>query len=301
MIKCFFFEMDCLMIHQKTLQNVATISGIGVHTGKEICLILNPAPTDTGIVFRRSDLDPLIEVAALINNVVDTTLSTTLAIRHHSVATVEHLMSALAGLGIDNLYVDVDGPELPIMDGSADPFVRLLQSVGLREQQGLKKFFYIKETIEIREKDKWVRLEPFDGFKVTFSIDYDHPVISATSKKITLDFSEISYADEIGRARTFGFLDEYEYLKKNNLARGASLENTIVLSRSKILNETGLRYANEFIRHKVLDAIGDLYLLGHGLIGAFEGYKSGHALNRALVEEVLANPRKWELISINKK
>jgi UDP-3-O-[3-hydroxymyristoyl] N-acetylglucosamine deacetylase len=283
------------MVNQRTLKNVIRATGVGVHSGRKIYLTLRPAPVNTGIVFRRVDLDPVVEIAAVENNVGDTTLSTSLMQGEAKISTVEHLLSAMAGLGIDNAYIEVDAPEVPIMDGSSGPFVFLLQSAGIVEQGAAKKFMRLKQTVEVVEGDKYVRITPFDGFKVSFGIEFEHPVFKHRPQQATFDFSSTSYVKEVSRARTFGFLAEYEYLR--NLALGGSLDNTVVVDEFRILNEGGLRYEDEFVKHKILDAIGDLYLLGYSLIGAFEGYKSGHALNNKLIKAVLANQAAWEIVS----
>lgn len=287
------------MLKQRTLKTVIRATGIGVHTGKKVLLTLRPAPVNTGIVFFRTDLDEMIEIPALAGNVGDTSLSTCLIKDGIRISTVEHLMSALAGLGIDNLYVDVNAPELPIMDGSSGTFVFLIQSAGIEEQHAAKKFIRIKKRVEVKDGDKLVRIEPFDGFKVSFGIDFDHPVINASAQQATLDFSSTSYVKEVSRARTFGFKADYEYIKANNLALGASLDNVIVLDDFKVLNEDGLRYPDEFVKHKILDAIGDLYLMGHGVIGAFTGYKSGHELNNRLLNKLLAKKSAWETVTFD--
>jgi UDP-3-O-[3-hydroxymyristoyl] N-acetylglucosamine deacetylase len=285
------------MVNQRTLKNVIRATGVGVHSGRKIYLTLRPAPVNTGIVFRRIDLDPVVEIAAVENNVGDTTLSTSLMQGEAKISTVEHLLSAMAGLGIDNAYIEVDAPEVPIMDGSSGPFVFLLQSAGIVEQGAAKKFMRLKQTVEVVEGDKYVRITPFDGFKVSFGIEFEHPVFKHRPQQATFDFSSTSYVKEVSRARTFGFLAEYEYLRSRNLALGGSLDNTVVVDEFRILNEGGLRYEDEFVKHKILDAIGDLYLLGYSLIGAFEGYKSGHALNNKLIKAVLANQAAWEIVS----
>ncbi|MCB1827713.1 MAG: UDP-3-O-acyl-N-acetylglucosamine deacetylase [Coxiellaceae bacterium] len=285
------------MIRQRTLKNTIHATGIGVHTGKKVYLTLRPAPVDTGVCFRRVDLDTPVDILACVDNVGDTTLSTCLSKGDVRIATIEHLMSALAGVGVDNAYVDLNASELPIMDGSAGPFVFLIQSAGIEEQNAPKKFIRIKRRVEIQEGDKLVRLEPYEGFKITFRIDYDHPIINEGEQLSTFDFSTTSYVKEVSRARTFGFLSDYEYIRKNNLALGASLDNAIVLDEYKILNEDGLRYSDEFVKHKMLDAIGDLYLLGHSVIGAFTGYKSGHSLNNQLLQAVLADQEAWEIVT----
>ena len=285
------------MIRQRTINNTIHATGIGVHTGEKVYLTLRPAPVDTGVIFRRVDLDEPVEILAYAENIGDTTLSTCLAKGNTRVATVEHLMSALAGVGVDNLYVDLNAPELPIMDGSSGPFVFLIQSAGIEEQKARKKFIRIKRRVEIQQDDKLVKLEPYEGFKVTFGIDYDHPVINESQKSLTYDFSTTSYVKEVSRARTFGFLSDYEYIRKAGLALGASLDNAIVLDEYKILNDDGLRYPDEFIKHKMLDAIGDLYLLGHSVIGAFTGYKSGHSLNNQLLQKVISDKKAWEVVT----
>lgn len=294
------------MIRQRTLKNTIRATGIGVHTGKKVCLTLRPAPPNTGIIFRRIDSDRLVEILAHAKNIGDTTLSTCLMKGDVQIATVEHLMSALAGVGIDNLYVELSAPELPngsielpIMDGSSGPFVFLIQSAGIAEQNAAKKFIRIKRRVEVKENGKLVRIEPHEGFRVTFRIDYDHPVINEGQQSSTFDFSTTAYVKEVSRARTFGFLSEYEYIRRNNLALGASLDNAIVLDEYKILNDDGLRYADEFVKHKILDAIGDLYLLGHSVIGAFTGYKSGHSLNSKLLQKVMSDKKAWEVITFD--
>lgn len=285
------------MIPQRTLRNVIRATGVGLHTGKKVLLALRPAPVDTGIVFRRVDHDPVVEIPAAVSFVGDTRMSTTLENNGVTVTTVEHLMSAFAGLGIDNAYVDIDADEVPIMDGSAGPFVFLIQSAGIEEQALAKKFIRVKREIEIRDGDKWARFEPFEGFKVEFSINFEHPILRSSSQTASVDFSTTSYLKEISRARTFGFLQDVESLQESGLARGGSLDNAIVMDGFHILNEDGLRYGDEFVKHKILDAIGDLYLLGHSLIGAFHAYKSGHALNNRLLREIEANEEAWELVS----
>ena len=285
------------MIPQRTLRNVIRATGVGLHTGKKVLLALRPAPVDTGIVFRRVDHDPVVEIPAAVSFVGDTRMSTTLENNGVTVTTVEHLMSAFAGLGIDNAYVDIDADEVPIMDGSAGPFVFLIQSAGIEEQALAKKFIRVKREIEIRDGDKWARFEPFEGFKVEFSINFEHPILRSSSQAASVDFSTTSYLKEISRARTFGFLQDVESLQESGLARGGSLDNAIVMDGFHILNEDGLRYGDEFVKHKILDAIGDLYLLGHSLIGAFHAYKSGHALNNRLLREIEATEEAWELVS----
>lgn len=285
------------MIKQRTLKNEIRATGVGVHTGEKVYLTLRPAAPNTGIIFRRVDLDPAISIPAKAEYIGDTSLCTCLRHQGVQVATVEHLLSALAGLGIDNAYVDINAPEIPIMDGSAGPFVFLIRSAGIEEQNALKRFVRIKKTITVKEADKRATLKPYDGFKVGFSIDFAHPAFDASNQSVEMDFSSISYVREVSRARTFGFLADFESLRKNNLALGASLDNAIALDEFKILNQDGLRYSDEFVKHKVLDVIGDLYLLGHSLIGEFSGHKSGHALNSKLLHRVLADQSAYEIVT----
>ncbi|MFP4609454.1 MAG: UDP-3-O-acyl-N-acetylglucosamine deacetylase [Thiohalophilus sp.] len=285
------------MINQRTLKNVIRATGVGLHTGEKVYLTLRPAAADTGIIFRRVDLPEPVEIPAVPENVGDTTLSTTLIKDGIRVSTVEHLLSALAGLGIDNAYIDLNAPEVPIMDGSAGPFVFLVQSAGIQEQKAPKRFIRIKKPIVIEEDDKWVRFEPFEGFKVSFTIDFDHPVFRDQNQTAMIDFSTTSFVKEVSRARTFGFMSQIENLRANNLALGGSLDNAVVVDEYRVLNEDGLRYVDEFVKHKILDSIGDLYLLGHSLIGAFSGHKSGHALNNRLLCELLANQQAWEEVT----
>ncbi|MCW8853689.1 MAG: UDP-3-O-acyl-N-acetylglucosamine deacetylase [Gammaproteobacteria bacterium] len=285
------------MIRQRTLKNVIRATGVGLHTGSKVYLTLRPAPADTGVIFRRVDLDEPVEIRATAENVVDTNLSTTLGENGVTVATVEHLLSAMAGLGIDNAYIDLSAAEVPIMDGSSGPFVFLLQSAGIVEQNVPKRFIRITKPIVVEEHDKWARFEPFDGFKVGFTIDFDHPVFSGTPQKAEIDFSSTSFVKEVSRARTFGFMSDFEKLRASNLALGASLDNAIGVDEFRVLNEDGLRYEDEFVKHKILDAIGDLYLLGHSLIGAFSGYRSGHALNNKLLKALIANEDAWEEVT----
>lgn len=282
------------MIRQRTLKNIIRATGIGLHTGEKVYLTLRPAAVDTGIVFRRVDLDEPVEIVAAPENVGDTRLSTTLMNGDVRVSTVEHLLSAMAGLGIDNAYIDVSAPEVPIMDGSAGPFVFLIQSAGIEEQNAPKRFIRIKKPVVVEDGDKWARFDPFEGFKVSFNIDFEHPVFKGRAQTTTVDFSSTSFVKEVSRARTFGFMRDIEQLRENNLALGGSLENAIVMDDYRVLNEDGLRYQDEFVKHKVLDAIGDLYLLGCSLVGAFSGYKSGHALNNQLLRTLLANEEAWE-------
>lgn len=283
------------MIRQRTLKTTIRATGVGLHTGEKVYLTLRPAPVDTGIVFRRVDLDPAVEIEAKPENVGDTTLSTCLVKDNVRISTVEHLLSAMAGLGLDNAYIDVSAPEVPIMDGSASPFVFLLQSAGITEQNAPKKFIKIKKRVEVEDEGKTAVFEPFDGFKVAFTIDFDHPVFKKSRQTAVIDFSSTSFVKEVSRARTFGFMKDIEYLRAHNLALGGSQDNAIVMDDFRVLNEDGLRYDDEFVKHKILDAIGDLFLLGHSLIGAFSGYKSGHALNNQLIRSLMADENAWEL------
>ncbi|WP_369601453.1 UDP-3-O-acyl-N-acetylglucosamine deacetylase [Hahella sp. SMD15-11] len=285
------------MIRQRTLRNTIRATGVGLHSGQKVLLTLRPAPVNTGIVFRRVDLDPVKEIPARAENVGETVLSTTLVKDGVKVATVEHLLSALAGLGIDNCFVEVDAPEVPIMDGSAGPFVFLIQSAGIAEQESAKQFIRIKREVTVRDEDKFATFLPFDGFKVTFTIDFDHPVFKGRSQKAVVDFSSTSFVKEVSRARTFGFMKDIEKLRAMNLALGGSVDNAIVVDDYKILNEDGLRYDDEFVKHKVLDAIGDLYLLGNSLIGEFRGHKSGHGLNNQLLRELIRQQDAWEVVT----
>jgi UDP-3-O-[3-hydroxymyristoyl] N-acetylglucosamine deacetylase len=287
------------MIGQRTLNNTIRATGVGLHSGEKVYLTLKPAPPNTGIVFRRTDLDPVVEIPALAENVGETTLSTTLIKDGVRVGTVEHLLSAMAGLGIDNAYVELSAAEVPIMDGSAGPFVFLIQSAGLQDQAVAKKFIRIKRKVVVSDGDKWASFEPFDGFKVSFTIDFDHPVFKDRMQEACIDFSSTSFVKEVSRARTFGFMRDIEYLRSKNLALGGSMDNAIVVDDYRVLNEDGLRYDDEFVKHKVLDAIGDLYLLGNSLIGAFKGYKSGHGLNNALLRELIAQEDAWEVATFD--
>lgn len=285
------------MIKQRTLKNVIRATGVGLHTGRKVFLTLRPAPPDSGIVFRRDDIEPAVEIAARSENVGDTSLSTSLVHGDVRISTVEHLLSAFAGLGIDNAYVDLSASEVPIMDGSAGPFVFLIQSAGFEEQNRPKKFIRVRQSITVEDGDKWAKFEPFEGFKVSFGIEFDHPFFQQRSKHAEIDFSTTSFVKEVSRARTFGFMRDVELLRDRNLALGGSLDNAIVVDDYRVLNEDGLRYEDEFVKHKILDAIGDLYLLGHSLIGAFHGYKSGHELNNRLLRKLLATTDAWELVS----
>lgn len=285
------------MLRQRTLKTAIRATGVGLHNGEKVYMTLRPAAENTGIIFRRVDLDEPVDVPADPRLVGETMLGTTLIKDGVKVATVEHLMSALAGLGIDNLYVDLSAPEVPIMDGSAGPFVFLLQSAGIEEQSAAKKFIRIKKKIRVEEQDKWAELTPFNGFKVNFSIAFNHPVFNKLSQDASIDFSSTSFLKEVSRARTFCFLRDVETLRANNLTLGGSMDNAIVLDDYRILNEDGLRYANEFVIHKILDAIGDVYLLGHNLIGEYSAYKSGHDLNNKLLRALLDNEAAWEEVT----
>jgi UDP-3-O-[3-hydroxymyristoyl] N-acetylglucosamine deacetylase len=284
-------------MQQRTIKNVIRATGVGLHSGEKVYLTLRPAAIDTGIVFRRVDVDPAVEIPADADLVSETTLCTGLSRDGAKVQTVEHLMSALAGLGIDNLYVDLSAAEVPIMDGSAGPFVFLLQSGGIVEQAADKRFIRIKRPVEVRDGDKIARFEPHDGFRLGFTIDFNHPAIPSTQSRAVIEFSTENYIREVSRARTFGFMRDLEYMRERNLGLGGSMDNAIVLDEFRVLNDDGLRYGDEFVRHKILDAIGDLYLAGHAVIGAFEGYKSGHALNNKLVRALLAERSAWEEVT----
>ncbi|MFK5893883.1 MAG: UDP-3-O-acyl-N-acetylglucosamine deacetylase [Pseudomonadota bacterium] len=287
------------MIKQRTLKNKIKATGVGLHSGEKVYLTLRPADIDTGIIFRRVDLPTPVEIPAKAANVGDTTLSTTLVKGSVSVSTVEHLLSAMAGMGIDNAYIDLSASEVPIMDGSAGPFVFLLQSAGIVEQDSPKKFIRIKETICVEDGDKWVKFEPYDGFKVSFAIDFEHPAIDKGTQFAEVDFSSTSFVREVSRARTFGFMNQIEQLRANNLALGGNLNNAIVMDDDTILNEDGLRSTDEFVKHKILDAIGDLYLLGHSLIGSFSGHKAGHELNNKLLCALLEKKSSWEEVTFD--
>ncbi len=292
-------QMRKHVLKQRTLKQAISTTGVGLHSGDKVTLTLRPAAADTGIVFRRVDLPdmPAFRVAPHLVN--DTRLCSALEANGARVATVEHLMSALAGLGVDNAQIDLDASEVPIVDGSAGPFVFLLQSAGIIEQPAAKRFVRIKKTVEVHDGDKWVRFDPHFGFKLDFVIDFNHPVFEHSGKHVTIDFADDNYIKEISRARTFGFMHEVEYLRSNGLARGGSLDNAIVLDEYRVLNGDGLRYSDEFAKHKMLDAIGDLYVLGHPLIGAYSAYKSGHAMNNQLLRDLLADPTAWEYISFD--
>src|ERR1700754_4488526 len=285
------------MLGQRTLKNSIRAQGVGLHTGQKVLMTLRPGAPDSGIVFRRTDLEPPNEVRAYAENVGDTQLGTTLINGEARVSTVGHLLSAFAGLGIDNAHVDVSAPEVPIMDGSGGPFVFLLQSAGFEEQRTPKKFVRIKQRVRVEDGDKWAEFRPFDGFKVNFEIEFNHPLFKRRGNKASMDFSTTSYLKEVSRARTFGFMRDLEVLRARNPALGGNFDNAIVLDDFRVLNEDGLRYEDEFVKHKILDAIGDLYLLGHSLIGEFTGHKSGHALNNKLLRTLLADQSTWEEVS----
>jgi UDP-3-O-[3-hydroxymyristoyl] N-acetylglucosamine deacetylase len=285
------------MLKQRTLKNTIRASGVGLHTGKKVLMTLRSAPPNTGIVFRRTDLDSPVDIRAHAENVGETMLGTTLVRGDAKVATVEHLLSAFAGLGIDNAFVEVTAPEVPIMDGSAGPFVFLLQSAGIEEQSAPKRFIRIKRRLRVEDGDKWAEFEPFDGFKVNFEIEFNHPMFKKRSQTASMDFSTTSFLKEVSRARTFGFMRDLESLRARNLALGGNMDNAIVLDDFRVLNEDGLRYEDEFVKHKILDAIGDLYLLGHSLIGEFSGFKSGHALNNRLLRTLIADQSLWEEVT----
>ena len=289
------------MLKQRTLKSLVRASGVGLHSGVKVNIALRPAAPNTGIVFRRIDLDPVVDLPASALLVGDTRMCSCLEKEGAKVGTIEHLMSSLAGLGIDNAYIDLDAAEVPIFDGSAAPFIFLINSVGIEEQSLPKKFIRVKKTIEVREADKsgdkWARLEPHEGFRVTFSIIFNHPAIERTGQQVTIDFAKHSYIKEVSRARTFGFTQEVEWLWENGLAQGGGLDNAVVLDEYRVLNGDGLRYADEFVKHKVLDAIGDIYLLGHPLLADFTAHKSGHALNNVLARELLAHPESWEYVT----
>ncbi len=285
------------MLGQRTLKNSIRASGVGLHTGKKVLMTLRPAPADTGIVFFRTDMPDAVDIPATAENVGETMLGTTLITGTSKVSTVEHLLSAFAGLGIDNARVEVSAPEVPIMDGSAGPFVFLLQSAGIEEQKQAKRFVRIKQRVRVEDGDKWAQFDPFDGFKVNFEIEFNHPIFKRRSQRASMDFSTTSFLREVSRARTFGFMRDLEKMRAHNLAMGGSLDNAIVLDEYRILNEDGLRYEDEFVKHKILDAIGDLYLLGHSLIGEFSGFKSGHALNNKLLRALIADRSAWEEVT----
>jgi UDP-3-O-[3-hydroxymyristoyl] N-acetylglucosamine deacetylase len=288
------------VLKQRTLKKVVSATGVGLHNGEKVTLTLRPAGPDTGIVFKRADLPGAPKIQATPDAVRDTRMCSALEHDGARVATVEHLMSALAGLGVDNVVVEVTASEVPIMDGSSGPFIFLLQSAGIVEQNAPKKFIRIKKIVEVRDGDKWARFEPYHGFKLDFTIDFAHPVFEQSGNNVKIDFKDNSYIKEISRARTFGFMQEVEYLRANGLARGGSLDNAIVLDEYRVLNQDGLRYDDEFAKHKVLDAIGDLYMLGHPLLGSFVAFKSGHGLNNQLLRALLADASAWEYVTFDK-
>jgi len=289
------------VIKQRTLKNVIRATGVGLHTGDKIFMTLRPAAVNTGIIFRRVDLDPVVEIEGSATNVGDTSMSSTLVVDGIRVATVEHLLSAFAGMGIDNAYVDLSAAEVPIMDGSAGPFVFLIQSAGIEEQSAAKRFIRILKPIEYKFEDKWAKIEPYEGFRVSFKIEFNHPVFKSHTSFASVDLSTTSFLKEISRARTFGFMRDLEMLRDRKLVLGGSMDNAIVLDDYRVLNEDGLRYEDEFVKHKVLDAIGDLYLLGHSLLGAYSGYKSGHELNNQLLRQLLRQPDAWEEVTFEKE
>jgi len=287
------------MLKQRTLKTLVRTTGVGLHSGAKVNLVLRPAAIDTGIVFRRVDLPEVVELKADPMAVGDTRLASCLEVGEAKLSTIEHLMSALAGLGIDNLYIDVDAAELPILDGSAAPFVFLLKSAGIEEQAALKRFLRVRKTVEVHDGDKWARLEPYDGFRLTFSIAFNHPAVARSGATVSMDFADNSYEREIARARTFGFMQDVEFMRDQGLALGGSLDNAIVMDEYRVLNADGLRFADEFAKHKLLDAIGDLYIVGHPLLAAFTAHKSGHALNNQLLRALLADATAWEMVSFD--
>lgn len=289
------------MIRQRTLKTTVRATGVGMHTGRKVFLTLRPAAPDTGVVFRRVDLAEPVEIKAHATQVGDTRLSSCLERGGVRVSTVEHLMSAFAGLGVDNAYVDLTAEEVPIMDGSAGPFVFLIQSAGIEEQDALKRFLRVLQRVEVRDGDRWARFEPYHGFRMDFSIDFAHPVLQRASQKISVDFATTSYVKEIARARTFGFMQDVENLRAHGLGLGGSLDNAIVVDEFRVLNPDGLRYDDEFVKHKVLDAIGDLYLLGYPVLGRFNAHKSGHALNNMLARQLLSQTSAWELVAFQRR
>lgn len=282
------------MLHQRTLGKTISAAGVGLHSGEKVEITLRPASEDSGIRFRRIDCDPAQEIKAHANNVTDTRLGTTISQNNVSVMTVEHLLAAFAGLGIDNAYIDIHGPEIPIMDGSAASFILLVELAGIIEQSAPKKFLRIKKNVKVEEDDKFAEFKPFNGYRLSFKIEFEHPMIQHKLTEFSFDFSTLAFLNEISRARTFGFLKEIETLRANNLALGGSLDNAIVLDDYRILNQDGLRFEDELVRHKILDAIGDLYLMGHILVGEFNGYKSGHELNNKLIRKLYADESAWE-------
>jgi len=287
------------MLRQRTLKNSIRATGIGLHSGRKVYMTIRPAVENTGIVFRRLDVEPPVDIRAEAASVGDTMLGTTLAQDRTKVATIEHLMAALAGLGVDNAFVDLSAPEVPIMDGSSAPFVFLLQSAGIVEQSALKRFARVRKTKRVEDGDTWAELRPYNGYKVNLSIDFDHPIFKRHTQTASIDFSTTSFVRQVSRARTFGFLRDIEALRAHDLTLGGTMDNAIVLNDYRVMNEDGLRYADEFVRHKILDAIGDLYLLGYSLIGEFSGYKSGHGLNNRLVRALLDDESAWEIVTFD--
>jgi UDP-3-O-[3-hydroxymyristoyl] N-acetylglucosamine deacetylase len=284
------------VLKQRTLSSIVKASGVGLHTGKKVQITLKPAAQNTGIIFRRIDLDPVQKIKALAENVTDTMLGTSIGNNNASIMTVEHLLAAFAGLGIDNVLVDLHGPEVPIMDGSSAPFVFLIESAGIEEQNALKKLLRIKKTIRVEEGDKFAEFKPYNGYRISFEINFDHPMIKNKNTNLSLDFSALTFLKEISRARTFGFLKEVETLRSHNLALGGSLDNAVVLDDYRILNQDGLRYQEELVRHKILDVVGDLYLMGRIMVGEFNGYASGHELNNKLILKLFSDQTAWEEI-----
>ncbi|MGB0892898.1 MAG: UDP-3-O-acyl-N-acetylglucosamine deacetylase [Parashewanella sp.] len=285
------------MIFQRTVQKMVKTTGVGLHSGNKVTLAIRPAPENTGIVFLRTDLEPAVTIPAKADQVRETMLCTVLMNDEGvKISTIEHLFAALAGLGIDNAIIEVDAPEIPIMDGSASPFVYLLQSAGIAQQSAPKKYLRIKQEVRVEDGDKWAVLKPYQGFKIDFTIDFDHPEISRSKQHMMMDFSTSAFVKDISRARTFGFMRDIEYLRANDLALGGSMENAVVLDEYRVLNPDGLRYDDEFLKHKILDAFGDLYVAGNAIVGEFSAYKAGHALNNKLVRALLANQEAWELV-----
>lgn len=290
-----------VLLKQRTIKKPVKTTGVGLHSGQAVTMTLRPAATNTGLVFRRVDLTPIVEIKVTPQSVGETVLSTTLVQGDVKIGTIEHLLSALAGLGIDNLYIELNSYEVPILDGSSAPYVYLLLTAGIEEQHQAKQFVKIKKTVKAMRGDSWASLKPFEGFKTSFQIQFNHPAVNNTKQQLSLDFSDCSYVEEVSRARTFGFMRDVEYLRSKNLGLGGSLDNAIVLDDFKILNPSGLRYQDEFVKHKILDAIGDLYTLGFPIIGAFHGHKSGHAVNNMLLLELLSDSEAWEWVSYGDK
>jgi UDP-3-O-[3-hydroxymyristoyl] N-acetylglucosamine deacetylase len=284
------------VLKQRTLSNSIRASGVGLHSGEKVNMTLRPAAKDTGIIFRRLDIEPIQQIPALAKSVIDTMMGTTIAKKNASVMTVEHILAAFAGLGIDNALIDLDGPEVPIMDGSSASFIFLIESAGIEEQNASKKFLRIKKNIRVEDGEKFAEFKPYNGYRISFEIDFDHPMIKSKLTKLSVDFSTLTFLKEISRARTFGFLKEIETLRSKNLALGGSLDNAIVFDDYRILNQDGLRYQDELVRHKILDVVGDLYLMGHILVGEFNGYKSGHELNNKLILKLYTDQTAWEEI-----